>query len=145
MCSVDAIVHSRLSRLVKRGRCGKVNWILDRDFVTGVVVPKRYEHLFQRFGQVHTIFIQVKYVDEKGEVVYIHEFDGHAWTCSRYEDVLIPMMWLVQHHPPFGQKVVKELRNGYALDNAISPFLQWVMQTKDGLPNIYRVLLQIYK
>jgi hypothetical protein len=84
-------------------------------------------------------------VDEKGEVVYIHDFDDDVRTGCEYEDVLIPMMWLVQKHPPFGKKVVKELRNGYALDNAISPFLAWVIQTKDGLPNIYRVLLQIYK
>ena len=98
----------------------------------------------QKVGSCSRSCTQVNYVNENGEVTYVHEYGNGQQRGCQYTDVLIPMMWLVTEHPPFQQKIVKDLRAGFAIDHPVSPFSQWVLQTKENIPNLFRLLLHIY-
>jgi hypothetical protein len=69
--------------------------------------------------------------------VYIHDFgEGRLQGCE-YEDVLIPLMWLVTVHQKLEQDIVNTFRHGLSLNYLPSPFLHWVLQSKEGIPNIF--------
>jgi hypothetical protein len=144
MCSDDAIIHSHRPLPRKHGQHGRASltWA-HQGSVISAGVHKRYWITSKKVWSHSRSCSQVNYINENGEITYIHDYGDGPRTGCQYADVLIPMMWLVKEHLPFQQKVVKDLRDGYALDHVISPFSHWVLQTKDGIPNIFRVLLHI--
>ena len=66
-------------------------------------------------------------------------------TGCEHQDVLLPMMWLAETHPPLMEEFVRNIRPGLPVDYLPAPFSHWVLQTKEGIPNALRMLLHIYK
>lgn len=125
------------------------DWKMNLETVTGycrrcgcpqkVCMPTIFNY---RLG-THCYLMQARYSDGKGGHVYIHGFnDGPSSHCE-FEDILLPMMWLIQIHEPTRHIVTTQIRPGYDLDYVPLPFSQWVTRlNKDGVYNILRVLLQ---
>ena len=88
---------------------------------------------------------QIHYVNEDGNKVYVHGYDDRIHGYCKYEDVLLPMVWMVTVNDKLANIVTMKIRMGFALDALACPFTKWVTLITNGRPNIFDLLLCLYE
>lgn len=83
-------------------------------------------------------------MNEAGNKVYIHGYDDGIHPYCEYEDVLLPMVWMITVNDKLANIVKMKIRMGFAMDAPACPFQKWVTLINNGRPNMFDLLLRLH-